>query len=92
MREGRTAPDSSVIDAGWAGWGAEAVIPAQRKVDAASRPGRDLRFKPVLVLVAAAALLALAAAGYTARPRVTPLPLALRSRSVLLRAPPRLLG
>jgi hypothetical protein len=92
-REGR-APDSGAIEAGWAGWrGAEAVIPAQRKIDAVGRPERDLRLKPVLVLLAVAtALFAVAAASCAGRDRsrLTPLPLTLRSRSVPLRAPPLL--
>lgn len=94
-REGRAAAGSGGIEVGWTGWwGAEAVIPVQRKVDAASRPERDVRLKPVPFLLAVtAALSALGAARCAGRhpPRATPLPLALRSRSVLLRAPPLLL-
>ncbi len=77
-----------------AGYGTDAVMPTRLQIDAASGYERGVRVKlPVLVATVAAASLAGAVTRRTGlrRPLRSPLPLAVRARSLPLRAPPVLL-
>jgi hypothetical protein len=85
-------PRSAAIAVSASGWyGTDGIMPAQPRIEAASGYERGVRVKvPVLVGTVAAASLAAALARRTGlrRPQRSPQPLALRARSLPLRAPP----